>query len=207
MSNSDDFNDVNTLIGGKPSNVPEELNPFDPASLRLDLDYTSTTAVERVITTVKVGRPDKQVFFRVHPDAGMRLNTAVLRWTEDSQIYLVQPQLRAALPGEIDFVTLYTVIDRSGNLSLWPVKLPGEDGRINSWPESARRIAELATKSWVRAKSDMMAKAYAAERAIGSIPDPIWPDISLADLLRLAFEGRNIDREDHPILLKLKGKL
>jgi hypothetical protein len=180
-------------------------NPFDPASLRLSSDF-STTAVERVLTTVPVTRPNKQQFVRVHSGPEYRIDTAVLKWADDGQTYLAQPEMRSVLANEIEPMTLFTAIDRQGQIFLWPVRLPGADGRTNSWFESCRAAAELATKYWVRIRADMPTKAYITDRALGELSDPIWPNHSFSELLRLAFQDRNIGREDHPVVLKLKGQ-
>ena len=42
----------------------------------------------------------------------------------------------AELAGEIRPIALFTTINRQGILTLWPVKLPGTDGRIDSWNAS-----------------------------------------------------------------------
>ena len=44
------------------------LGHFDPATIRLDQSYVEGTAVQKLLTTVHVGRPSNQVFFRTHPD-------------------------------------------------------------------------------------------------------------------------------------------
>jgi hypothetical protein len=37
------------------------------------------------------------------------------------------------------------------------------------------------------------------------MPEPKWPTQSLDELIDKAFDGRQIDREDHPALLRLIG--
>ena len=49
------------------------LNPFDPASLRLDQTFTDGTAVKKLLTTIPVRKPKRQDFVRVHPDADYRI--------------------------------------------------------------------------------------------------------------------------------------
>jgi hypothetical protein len=49
-------------------------NPFDPANLRLDQSYTETVGVKKLITTIPVRKPNKQVFFRIHPGEEWRDN-------------------------------------------------------------------------------------------------------------------------------------
>jgi hypothetical protein len=44
------------------------LDPFDPASLRLDQTFTDGTAVKKLITTIPVRKPSRQDFVRVHSD-------------------------------------------------------------------------------------------------------------------------------------------
>jgi hypothetical protein len=44
------------------------LGHIDPASIRLDQSYVEGAAVQKLLTTVHVGRPSNQVFFRTHPD-------------------------------------------------------------------------------------------------------------------------------------------
>ena len=54
------------------------LNPFDPASLRLDQTFTDGTAVKKLLTTIPVRKPNRQDFVRVHPDADYRLSPAAI---------------------------------------------------------------------------------------------------------------------------------
>ena len=50
--------------------------------------------------------------------------------------------------------TLYTAINRQGVVFLWPVRLPGPDGKVNEWWRSAGEAAELAMTKWVRVKAE-----------------------------------------------------
>jgi hypothetical protein len=38
-----------------------------------------------------------------------------------------------------------------------------------------------------------------------AFPEPKWPEQSLDELIEITFTGRQIDREDHPALLRLIG--
>jgi hypothetical protein len=42
-------------------------------------------------------------------------------------------------------------------------------------------------------------------RDADAFPTPKWPTQSLDELIAIAFNGRMIDREDHPALLRLIG--
>jgi hypothetical protein len=48
--------------------------------------------------------------------------------------------------------------------------------------------------------------AYDIFEAAGTIPDPQWPDVSFAELIRIAFRDRLVDRPDHPVIGRLRGQ-
>jgi hypothetical protein len=84
--------------------------------------------------------------------------------------------------------------------------MPSPDGRTNSWHASAREAAKLAETDWVRVVSNMSEGGYSLYRATGSIPDPEWPNKTMAELLKLAFkDGKYIDNEAHPVIKQLYG--
>jgi hypothetical protein len=181
-------------------------NPFDPAALRLGQSYADTVGVKKLLTTVPVGKPNRQDFVRVHPDPKYRLTpAATITVKEDREVYLVTPQMAQVLTGEFSTVTLFTTINRQGVLHLWDVKLPKPDGRHNEWHRSAAEGAERAMEKWVRVTSNTSLGAYEIFEASGDLPEPIWPDISFEEILRIAFQGRIVEREDHPLVQRLKG--
>ena len=179
-------------------------DPFDPTSLRLD-PSAELIAVKKVIVRVPVRKPGPQEFVRVHPDPGRRLDTALIELKEERETYLLAPALRAELGDEAKPVRLYTAISRAGALFLWPVALPGPDGRHNPWHESAHRAAELATREWMRLRASHAAGEYEIAVAGAPLPDPEWPDLPFRELLRLAFREAHIDSADHPVVRRLRG--
>jgi hypothetical protein len=182
-------------------------DPFDPAALRLDQTFCEGTAVKKLLTTVPVRKPNRQDFVRVHPDQSYRLSpAAIIELKDDREWYLVAPQLVPDLTGELILVSLFTTITRQGVTHIWPVRLPTPDGRKNEWHASAQAAAEMAMRRWVRVTSNMALGAYELFEAAAAIPDPEWPEASFHDLLKIAFQGRLIDRLDHPVVLKLKGQ-
>jgi hypothetical protein len=116
----------------------------------MDQAFVETACVEKLLTIVPVGRPNSQEFFRVNPDPAPRVVVACIEVKTDREVYLVDPRMTPGLAGEYVLATLYVTITRGGNVSLWPVKVPGSDGRIDQWHKSAADAAEEATKRWVR---------------------------------------------------------
>ena len=185
---------------------PSAPNPFDPASLRLDQNFAETVGVKKLLNTVPVRKPNRQDFVRVHPDEAYRLMpAAIIELKEDREVYLVTPLMALKLPGEFAAAALFTTINRQGVLHLWPVKLPGPDGKHNEWHRSAAEAAELAMQKWLRITANMSLGAYEVFEATGDLPEPTWPDLPFDKILEIAFRDRIIDRLDHPVVQRLRG--
>jgi hypothetical protein len=184
------------------------LNPFDPSALRLGQSFTDMVGVKKHLVTVPVRKPNRQDFVRVHPELVYRLTpAAIIEVKEDREVYLVTPDMAQTLPGEFTVATLFTTINRQGVLHLWPVKLPGPDGKHNEWHRSAAEAAELAMKRWIRVKANMSLGAYEIFEASGDLPEPEWPDIPFTEILETAFSERIVDRRDHPLVQRLRGQV
>ena len=189
-----------------PENLPT--NPFDPACLRLDQSFADGAGVTRLITTVPVRKPNRQDFVRVHPDPAYRLTpTAILELRDERETYLVLPSMAAELAGEIAVATLFLTINRQNVVHLWPIKLPGLDGKHNEWHRSAAEAADVAMKRWVRVTANMSLGAYEVFIAEANIPNPTWPDLPLSEILKIAFRDRIVDRPDHPLVKQLRGAI
>ena len=183
-------------------------DPFDPESLRLDQDFASAVGVKKVLTTVPCRKPNRHEFVRVRPGVDWRLETGVFEDKVNREVYLVQRHLWAELAGDVYPVCLFLAVNRQGDVFLWPAKLPGSDGRSNSWNDSALAAARLAEARWVRVAANMPAGMYDTFEATGELPDPEWPDdLTLSDILRLAFKDRFIESADHPVLRALRGEV
>ena len=184
------------------------LDPFDPASLRLDQTFTDGTAVRKLITTIPVRKPGRQDFVRVHPDPAYRLSpAAIIELKADRETYLVTPAIAPDLVGELVPATIYTAINRQGVVRLWPVRLPDPDGKRNAWHRSAEAAADIAMRGWVRITANISLGAYEVFETSANIPDPTWPELPFTELLKIAFRDRLVDRPDHPVILQLRGAI
>ena len=179
-------------------------DPYDLESLRLDPSFLEMAGVKKVLATVPVGRPHPQDFMRVRPGKEYRDTFAVVDWKEDREFYVVVPNVAAELPGECVSVALYTCINRQGVARLWPIKLPGPDGRVIEWHRSQAEAAELAIHSWVRIRSNKSLGAYDIIQGPAT-PEPEWPAETFQQLVRIGFRDRLIDSLDHPIVARLRG--
>jgi hypothetical protein len=156
------------------------------------------------VSTIPVRKPPKQLFVRAHPSEAYRLTTAVIDMQEEGEIYLISSALRDVLATETALVTLFTAVNRDGKVFLRTVKWPKEDSRTQSWHTSALAAVEIATKAWVCVQWNGKFRAYAVSQAAPN-PDPEWPDLTLQEILKIAFRERYVDTLDRPVIAKLRG--
>jgi hypothetical protein len=181
-------------------------NPFNPAALRLNPRFGATLFVRPVLTRVPVRKPTKQEWFRVHPDAAYRMDMGLITIDEDGSTYAVTEALQPELSDLMVPMTIYTAVTRAGTVLLWPVRLPGEDGRNHDAWTSAHDAAEWSTKEWSRIQWSPPDSSYKLTVAKGITDDPLWPELTFYELLGIAFRGKIIDKPDHLVIRKLRGE-
>jgi hypothetical protein len=183
------------------SKKPDETDVL--AQLRVSQDFASKLGAKKVITTVPIRNPKRNEFVRVHPTMEPML---VYTLVDEQETYVVTANIASSCPGETVPKLLVPTISRQGTLFLWPLRIPGDDGRIYSWHASAREAATRAVHVWLRVQANMALGAYEVYEAIGAIPDPDWPALTMDAVVRIAVKGRVIDTLDHPVLRKLRGE-
>jgi hypothetical protein len=181
------------------------VDPYDLSNLRLSQSFTETAGVKKLLTTVPVRKPAKQDFVRVHPSEAYRADMLMIVLEEDRESYLVGRNMVGELTTEAQPFTLFTAINRQGVVFLWPVRLPTPDGKVLEWHRSAREAAETATGRWCRVKANMSLGAYESTVAESAIADPVWPEASFQELIRIGFRDRIIDVATHPVVKRLRG--
>ena len=172
---------------------------FAPATLRLSQNFHDTLGVKKAVVTVPVRKPARKEFIRVHADPALRLDTAILNLKAQREIYL------AALASEITPMVPVTVVNRQKLGSLWPIRLPGAEGRLDAWNTSALLAAEMPQAHWARVMANMSLGAYDVFEATGDIPEPKGPELSFEERLRIGFKGHFIDSLDHCVVQRLGG--
>jgi hypothetical protein len=192
-----------------PSDKPKPADPFaNLESLRLSQDFAAAANVKPVFTTIAVRKPNRHEFVRVRRGEESRFTTGTFTQKDSRETYMVAPDLWSMMPGEIQPTLLVVAMSRQSAVPfVWALTLPGPDGRPNRWHESGIEAARLAEESWVRVVADMSAGFYVPYAAQGELPEPAWPDMSLEELLRLAFGQRFIRDVNHPVLRQLRGEV
>ena len=177
------------------------------SSLRLTQNFGETLGVKKVLTTVPVGRPSKDRFFRAHPLPSWVFPAWILENKAAGETYLVSEEVASALGDQVRPVELYAAVDRQNNPFLIPIPLPGPNGVRNRWHESLAQAVERSKSVWLRVSANKELGGYDIFEATAKLPDPVWPDITMDELLEVAFRGRIITSVDHPIVQERLGKI
>jgi hypothetical protein len=182
------------------------LDPFAPENLRLDQSFTETVAVKKLLTTIPVRKPNRQTFFRVHPDTQYRETFPIIDLKDDREEYIVVSDLVPELMSEIVFKQLCLAITRQGTPFFLPLRLPGPDGKDNEWWRSLRELAERAQKHWLQVVPNQGLGAYEAMQAADNLGEPEWPDLGFWELIKIAFRDYLIKDLGHPVVRRLRGQ-
>ena len=196
-------------IGTPIPSAANDYDPFDLTRLRLSQDFLGAANVKKVLTTVPTKKPSKEWFVRVHPSTLYHLETCVIELKEDNEVYLVDRPLWPHLVSESTFSprALFTSINKQNVLFLWPIRLPGPDGKLDDWNRSALEAASIAQTKWIRVQSNKSLGAYETFEASAEWGDADWSSLPpFRDLLKVAFKDRLIDTLDHPVLRRLRGE-
>jgi hypothetical protein len=161
-----------------------------------------------VLTNVFVVKhPGSGKHFRIHPGEEMSLDATVI-FDDNRNCYFVTPGMRShpKLIKRLRWVTLYlAVLWPEQQPVIWPVpvQIAGSDD-FAVW-RSYRKAAELSKENWMQMTWDEMKRDFTVEPAEDIPHLPQWPKESFSELLKIAFEGRIIDNEDHAYVYILRG--
>ena len=178
-------------------------SPF--SSLRLTQNFGETLGVKKVLTMVPVMKPPKDRFFRTHESPNWVYPSWILEDKKTGETYIVSEDVASVLGGLVRAVELYTAIDRQNNVFFIPIPLPGPNGVRNPWHESLLQAVVRARLVWLRITANKDLGGYEIFEATAKLPEPIWPDTTLDELLAIAFRGRIITNPDHPVVQERLG--
>jgi hypothetical protein len=198
---------VGKTVPESPSPVLPD--PFDAEALRLPPAFDHNAGVRKVISTIPVRKPHSQEWIRVHPGEDFSANFGVIILKDDNEYYLLHPNLVGAYENEMTRVRIFVCLSMNKTLFLWAAKLPGSGHKnADSWNNSAIEAAEAAMKRKLRVQSNRALGAYEYFFSDNPTPenDPVWPDLSYNEMLRIAFAkpGRFIDSHNHEVIRLLR---
>jgi hypothetical protein len=59
---------------------------------------------------------------------------------------------------------------------------------------------------WTRVNSNRDLGAYEHRVASGDVSEPIWPKLTLQEILKVAFREQMVNSLDHPLIKRLNGE-
>jgi hypothetical protein len=188
----------------------EKPDPFNLDALRLDPSFEKIAGVKKVLSIVPVRKPHDQEWFWVNPAAEYRINFSAIKLKDEGEFYLTTPQIARDHEAEVKPFTLYTCVNTSGVVILWPARISTSDRRDN-WSASAHEAAQAGMKQRIRIKANMSLGGYEVFTTDSptSTATPLWPTESLGELVNIAFmkTGRFVDSAEHPIMRQLLGRV
>jgi hypothetical protein len=186
----------------RPAAAAEKFKKF--GAMRRD-PQASLVPVRKRLTAIPPRTPNKEWFVRTsrHPDHNGILP---LYWDKsgDGHPYLIDETVQDFFGEAVR--NNYCVLSCTRQLVyfLWCSPLEGPDGDWNTWHSSAHDMKGFAAESWIRVKSNKQLAGYEVVDPIGAPPpDPVWPDISWEDIVRLAFRRHLVETENHPLINRL----
>lgn len=192
----------------RPTAVDPELDLFKKA--RVTQVAQTIEAGQKLLETIPIRKPSREGWVRTHDDTDEFWYPApVIELKENGETYFLTPEMHRALAqiGEkaLSVKMLVLTCGRNGVITLWPLRTPDQDGRLDDWSESALSAAAKARTRWVRLVSNRSLGAYEIMVREPDGIEPKWPELSMAQLMKIAFKGKIIDSMDHPVIRDLRG--
>jgi hypothetical protein len=118
---------------------------------------------------------------------------------------VVLPLLEIA-PSLMAVKTVVPYIYFEGEVSVWPIRIPKSDGQIDTWNQSAMKIAREARVDWIRLGSNQDIAQYTAYPARASEDrTPDWRGSTPESVYDQAFKDCSVLSMDDPVVKFLKG--
>jgi hypothetical protein len=177
-------------------------------ALRLDLPGGNVAPPNGIIALSVSNRFPRREFFRTHPDYHPTMHVIDHAAGLDVEYHIVSPSMVPELASiGVDVLPhrIYIIMTTEGTIKLMPVRQADIDGSQNEWNRTREVVLLRGMTNWVRTISDRANGRYRVFRAPeGRFPDPLWPDLTLAKIIRLAFTDRGhlIDGPEHPLFRK-----
>lgn len=191
---------------------PEDFKSAPPArttsirDLRLSQDYLDMDEVMEVTTSVEIGKPNHQVFFRAHTEWKGLYPVFEQKHLRKSEFFIVDAQAVPELAGEVTPRLLVPLITRDRSLYIWPLRVGTADREMDLAAQSAHVAIEQAKLHWVKIKWN--GNKFDCRAAKSDLDPPQWPpDLTWDQMVELAFGNRVIDSPNHPAVKALNGEL
>jgi hypothetical protein len=195
-----------TEPNGKAATEPSGL--AHPNRFRISQNYADHIQTRKKAVLVPLRKPDPQEWVFIHPGKDWRESVGVLEDKINREIYVVEPRLLPEITEVLIPKLLAAYFTRSGSLGLWPIRLPNESGRQDTYNRSALEIVERYAGQWIRVLTSESNRCYEILEMASTVemPTPKWPDGGFPYLFEIAFKANIIASLEHPLLKTLRGE-
>ena len=168
---------------------------------------------EETIAQFSVGKPKKD-FFQVFPEPEKGYTRLPMveggMGGTPREWYVVMPAVLTEIGEMVDGSgikthTLVPVIDRLGNVRVWPIADCVSEV-AERWQRSRVKVIAEAKDKWVRIVANMSESRYDLLAAIDQSLKPKWPDETYREILEKALADCFITSTDHPVIQAIVGR-
>jgi hypothetical protein len=197
-------------IAAKPINGPTSASGLPhPDRFRIPQNFAEHVMARKKAVVVPMKKPDDQEWVFIHPSKDWRSSIGMLKDKANREYFAVEPELLPEITENLVPMLLVAYVTRAGSPGLWPIRLPNEAGRQDSYNRSALEIVYQHSGEWIRVVSNEGSKTYEIwqMKAQVEMPIPNWPEGGFAYLFGIAIKGNIITTLEHPLLKTLRGEL
>jgi len=163
-----------------------------------------TPSVLRETTSIELRKPGRFEWFRAHREEGF--HSSFLLHQYDDQLYYLVPALKARYRDALKLKRLVYCINADGEVFLWPISLPDDTGELDEWSRRAHHAAERSKEEWLCYRWNTRLKRHNELASPELINEPTWPELTLDQILALAFRDCAITDADHIALKRIDGR-
>ncbi len=183
-----------------------QISDADIADAELTQDYGSLTPSMSTLTGgIKIRKCRRDEFVHGHADdpAWQPYRAAVIK-VGIGDYFVLHSKLVPQYCAETDPMYLFPMINRSGDIFLWPIRMPDECGELHEWNAKALEAQAKSQTSWIRIMVNRDRTNYHCEFPESPLSEPVWPrDIpDMKTLMRIVLRKVLITTDDHPVLRK-----
>ena len=169
--------------------------------------------LEETIAQFSVGKPKKD-FFQVFPEPEKGYTRLPMveggMGGTPREWYVVMPAVLTEIGEMVDGSgikthTLVPVIDRLGNVRVWPIADCVSEV-AERWQRSRVKVIAEAKDRWVRIIANMSESRYDLLAAIDQSLKPKWPEETYREILEKALADCFITSTDHPVIQAIVGR-
>jgi hypothetical protein len=177
-------------------------------ALRVGQDYGAMSGVREVTRIVTVRKPNKMEWVRARPpedDSGPWVILTPESADSRPEPYLVNPRV-AQVVGDVGrCCELVRGVTSLGVEFVWPVPAGGPGTQLG-WTVTHRQAAQSAITTWTRMTASMSLGQYQVFQSVADLGQPEWSPRPLIELIGMAFAGRIIRDDQHPVIQSLLGR-